>query len=73
MVKNQNHSDFNQRKYDKILLKLNKYKEVITTFDLQKIIDFLFEITCLICENFNYMDINNIRNQFRIFFTNNFG
>jgi len=67
-----NHPDFNQRKYDKILLQLNKYKEVIKTFDLQKIIDFLFEITCLICENFNYMDIDNIRNQFRIFFPYNF-
>ncbi len=55
-----------------ILPQLNKYKEIITKLDLQKIIDFLFEITCLICENFNYMEKDNIRNQFQIVFPNNF-
>lgn len=63
-----NYSGFSQEKYDGILLKLNKYKDVIKTFDLQKIKDFLFEITCLICEIFDYMDLDNIRNQFEIFF-----
>lgn len=65
-------SDFNQKKYDMILLKLNDYKDVITKFDLQKILSFLFEITCLICDNFNYMNISNLRNQFRIFFGDSF-
>ncbi|KKL88944.1 hypothetical protein LCGC14_1919650 [marine sediment metagenome] len=60
--------DFDQNKYDNILLNLNNYKKVIKLFDLQEILNFLFEITRLICENFNYMDEGGIKNQFQIFF-----
>ena len=70
MLKNQ--PGFNRRKYDNILPQLYKYNEIISKLDLQNIIDFLFEITCLICENFNYMEKDNIINQFQIFFPNNF-
>lgn len=70
MLKNQ--PDFNQQKYDNILLQLNNYKKVIRSFDLQEIVNFLFEITGLICNNFKYMDESEIANQFNIFFPNNF-
>lgn len=63
-----NHSDFNQKKYDDILLPLHNYKKVIRSFYLQEILTFLFEITCLICKVFNYMDELEISDQFHIFF-----
>ncbi len=64
--------NFNQKKFDNILLQLNNYKKIITSFELQEIINFLFEIIGMICENFNYMDESEIRNQFHIFFPDRF-
>lgn len=60
--------DFIYSKYEKILLKFNTYKEVIKEFDLQTIVNFLLEITSLICENFNYMDSDNVVDELKKFF-----
>lgn len=63
-----NQLDFNYSKYEEILLKINTYKEVIIKFDLQVILNFLLEITTLICETFNYMDSDNVVDELKKFF-----
>jgi len=63
-----NQPNFNQKKYDNILLQLHNFKKVIRSFDLQEILDFLFEITGLTCEVFKYMDEYEIGDQLHIFF-----
>ncbi len=62
-------SSIPRQQYENILPYLSQFREIKYSNDAQKIINFIQQISCKICEVSNYKDKNYINNQVRMVFS----